>query len=246
LNFDKGKYVVKLSKYPLCASSRYFKNLLDGPFSVHPTSFRWIRNKLIPTVQPGQVLTVRLRDDFSYAVRVMVEFIESENYTFKEDMKIGFPTMTMLDLHIHAYLIGIKYSVLKLANLAIKRYIDLGNMCLHLKSDPNCRDETPFMALNREQVEGAELGNTAIVRSFLVSLAFLWKNTRDRKDVMRTAVLKLLKHHYTSLMKVPFFGELKREVKDLEKDLIESLAEDGVQVKTYRAKEGEKAGVRFG
>ena len=32
--FDRGKQVVKVDKYPLCASSRFFAELLDGPLLV--------------------------------------------------------------------------------------------------------------------------------------------------------------------------------------------------------------------
>jgi hypothetical protein len=232
-----------VSKYPLSAGSRYFKDLLGGPFVVQPISYQRKREVLTRTLQPGKTITIRLRNDFPYAVRAMVEFIKTEYYHPHKNMNIDHPTMTMLDLHIHAYLIGIKYGVLKLANLAIKRYIGFGNKCLSMKPESDCTEDTP---INNEQVMETQRDITAMVRIFLESLAFLWNNTRDRKDVMRTATLKLLKHHYTTLMKIPFFGDLKRELKDFESDLIESLAEDGLQAMSYAARVGEKKGVRFG
>jgi hypothetical protein len=196
-------------------------------------------------LQSGQTVVIRLRDDFPYAVRAMIDFINTDYYTVHESMETDFPTMTVLDLHIHAYLIGIKCGVSKLANLAIKRYIESGNKCLLMAAVPKSIDETPTKSLTREQAAELEQ-RSAAMKAFLESVAFLWKHTRDHKDVMRQATLNLIKHHYTCLMKVPFFRDLKREVKDLEKDLVASLGEDGLQVETYPARKEEKAGVRFG
>ncbi|KAH7409914.1 hypothetical protein DE146DRAFT_330210 [Phaeosphaeria sp. MPI-PUGE-AT-0046c] len=206
---------------------------------------------LIPIVQPGNDIRVlRLRDDFPYAILAMLDFISTGTYTAHQSMRTRFPTTNMLDLHIHAYLVGSRYGMPQLAQHALTQYLALGKMCLampfdpSLPSDDNSNSEEDLMQL--DPLLPPPHAGTAIVKAFLESIALVWTRTVDR-DEMRKEVLEVLKHHLVKLVKVPLFDLLMREVPGLTRDMEESLMDDGMEMRTYWVPvvEGENS-VRFG
>jgi hypothetical protein len=227
--FDRGKQVVKVNKYPLCAASPFFTQKLDGrPLAHH-------------------VRVIRLRDDFPYAIRAMIEFIDTGAYNFRPAaMHTLFPNVTLLDFHIHAYLAGSKYDIPQLCTLAVNQYLQLGDMCLAMDADSSIAEPPSIMSLDAMNPPPSSLTGTTIVKGFLESLALLWRNTPDRFDAMRAAVLELVKYHLTKLTKLPFFATLLKELGSFSVDLEESLGDDGLEVQTHFLGEGEVGGVRFG
>lgn len=173
----------------------------------------------------------------------MLTFIDRGTYAVQPRMRTEYPTATMLDLHIHAYLAGIKYAVPDFALYARSEYIALGDMSLQTKFANTLEVSRHVMAYNPFRPDN-EAG-TAIVKSFLESLALLWNNTPNREDVLRGEVVELLKHHLTRLVKVPFFGVLMREVDGFGRDIEEALGDDGLVVSTFLANEGEEGRVKF-
>jgi hypothetical protein len=174
----------------------------------------------------------------------MIEFIDTGSYTFQPTMKIEFPTTTMLDLHIHGYLAGTKYDIPALAALALTHYVNFADMVLQMDVGSVLAEDPNVMGIDREHVPLT--AGTAIMKSFLESLAFLWKSTPNRFDALRAEVLELLKLYLNRLLRMPFFVMLMQEVVDFGNDLTESLDEDGVEVKTYHTTKGNMGGVRFG
>jgi hypothetical protein len=173
----------------------------------------------------------------------MIEFIDSGTYTLHPSMRDAFPTTTMLDLHIHAYLAGTKYDVPNLVSAALSEYIDLSSLCLELVIDSVVAGDMAVVAFDPTQpvLDPA----MAMLRAFLESLAFLWRNTPNRFDPMRAEVLDLLKLYLNRLLCIPFFATLMQEVTDFASDLTESLGDDGLAVTTYYMGEGKTGGVRF-
>jgi hypothetical protein len=197
-------------------------------------------------IQPHtQIRILRLRADFPYAIRAMIEYIDTGDYTPSPFMYTHYPTVTMLDLHIHAYVVGAKYDIPLLCELAIKHYIHLSDMCLQMNFDATVthNSDKDVMALDPRRPGSAS--GPVIFKSFLDSLALLWRWTPDRFDALRAAVLELIKHYLTRLLRIPFFATLMRELERFGPDVVESLGEDGLEVKTYFQGEGQRGGVAF-
>jgi hypothetical protein len=173
----------------------------------------------------------------------MIEFIDTGTYTLQPSMRIAFPTTTMLDLHIHAYLAATKYDIPNLAELALTQYINLGNTCLQLGVNSIVAEEENAMVYDPTQPPLYPVA--AMLRSFLESLAFLWRSTPNRFDPLRAEVLELLKLYLNRLLYMPFFAILMQEVTDFGNDLTESLGDDGLAVSTYYMGKGNMGGVRF-
>lgn len=83
---------------------------------------------------------------------------------------------------------------------------------------------------------------------FLHSLVLLWKNTQSRYDVMRTAVLELIKRDLSKLLRVPFFITLTMELVGFGDDVLASLGDDGFEVKAFQVPVGGRQThtMRFG
>jgi hypothetical protein len=205
------------------------------------TSFR--QSILTSLFQPGHTPILRLRDDFPYGIHAMLGFIDSGTYTVQPRMRAEFPTATMLDLHIHAYLAGTKYAVPDLADYARTEYIALGDMSLQTAFNNNLAVSHDIMAYDPFRPD--QEAGTAIVKAFLESLALLWRNTPNRDDLLRGEVVELLKHHLTRLVKVPFFGTLMREVEGFRGDIEDALVDDGLAVVTFCDTAGGRGAVRF-
>jgi hypothetical protein len=211
----------------LCVASHFFYQALSNP------------------LVPNHIRIIHLRDDFPYAVCALIEFIDTDKYTFQPAMHAEYPTVTMLDLHIHAYLVGAKYAVPRLCERAVEQYIALGDMCLQMDFNPTTTNHVHVMTVNPAYPPLSPTSGIAVVKCFLESFALLWRNTPHRFDAMRAAVLELIKHYLTVLSRLPLFATLMQELGGFSRDLEESLDEDGLEVTTYFVEEGEMAGVRF-
>ncbi|KAJ4992273.1 BTB/POZ domain-containing protein [Stagonosporopsis vannaccii] len=237
--FDKGRATRKVDRYPLCAASRFFSQLLNDPF-----------------LAQGLTRRVRLRDDFPHAVTIMLHFIETGHYVFDRLAFDRFPTLTTLDLHIHAYLASIKYGITALRDCVIAAYLsiaecelELGFLLLSGDQYPNLQVVAPGFPVfaPAETHGGVGMAITPIDR-FLNSLVLLWRNTSSRYDAMRKAVLELIKRVLNKLLRVPFFVTLMKEMVGFGDDIVANLEDDGFEVEAYQVTVGARHGhtVRFG
>ncbi|KAF2030984.1 hypothetical protein EK21DRAFT_111433 [Setomelanomma holmii] len=213
--FAKGKEAVKVDKFPLCVSSRFFANMLDSPF-----------------LQQGQIRVIRLRDDFPWAIKAMTHFIDTGDYTFQPAMKSEHPNITVLDLHIHTYVVGAKYDIPQLCSHAMMQYLNLAQMCLSMETKARPTQTSPFT------IESAKI----ILDQLLDSFVLLWRNTSDRHDMLRAEVLELIKQDINRLVKRPAFVRLMSLLENFGADIMASLNEDGFEVAALQSKRG---GIRW-
>lgn len=204
----------------------------------------------------GLTRRIRLRDDFPYAIVIMLHFIETGHYVFDQRAFQRFPLLTTLDFHVHTYLVSSKYGITALRDCAIKAYLDITEHELKL-GFPMLKDNRgsqvqvsmpgfPTQAVADEQTsEGHVI--TPIDR-FLNSLVLLWKHTPSRYDALRKAVLELVKRDLNKLMRVPFFVTLLHEMVGFGDDVVASLREDGFEVQAEQVLAGgrQDCTVRFG
>lgn len=98
---------MKLSKYLVMFSSRFFASILTGTYT------------------PGYTRCLRLRNDFPPAITTMIHFLEQGMYALDPVTRIQYPNLTLFDLHVHAYVVGAKYDVRRLCDYAIDQYVDI-------------------------------------------------------------------------------------------------------------------------
>ncbi|KAG9190310.1 hypothetical protein G6011_08398 [Alternaria panax] len=229
--FDKGKQVMKIDKYLLCTESRFFAPMLDGP-----------------TVE-GQTRCIRVRDDFPYAIGAMIQYMQEGNYTFNPNMRLEHANITLLDLHVHAYVVGNKYDVAKLCDHAIGEYLNIATMVLSMGITPG-EDPTDFSnhAVNGDHKDPDASPATSVLNSFLDSLVLIWRNTLNGDDMLRQGVLELLKPYINQLMRLKFFQTLMMDMVGFGDDLVHSLAEDGFDIQAFPAAGWlqQKIRVKFG
>ena len=70
-------------------------------------------------------MEARLRLDFPFGVKAMLDFMLTGHYQPSREMALRFPLVTMLDLHVHAYLVSQKYLVPALSAHAVNEFINL-------------------------------------------------------------------------------------------------------------------------
>ncbi|OWY51723.1 hypothetical protein AALT_g8996 [Alternaria alternata] len=229
--FDKGKQVMKIDKYLLCTESRFFAPMLDGP-SVE-----------------GKTRCIRLRDDFPYAIGAMIQYMQEGNYTFNSNMRLEYANITLLDLHVHAYVVGKKYDVTKLCDHATGEYLNIAGMVLSIGVPPG-EDPTDFsnFTVNGDHKGPDASPATSVLNSFLDSLVLIWRNTLDSDDALRQGVLELLKPNINQLMRLKFFQVLMMDMVDFGGDLVHSLTEDGFDIQAFHTEGGlqQKIRVKFG
>ncbi|KAI4667433.1 uncharacterized protein J4E79_002120 [Alternaria viburni] len=230
ISFDKGKQVMKLNKYLLCTESRFFAPMLDGPST------------------EGQTRCIRVRDDFPYAIAAMIQYIQDGIYIFNPNMRLEYENITLLDLHVHAYVVGNKYDVAKLCDHAIGEYINIVGMVLSMGL-PSGEDPTDFShnpEFDHKHIDADPV--SSVLNSFLDSLVLVWRNTVDGNDMLRQAVLELLKPHVNQLMRLKFFQTLMMDLTGFGSDLVDSLVEDGFDVQAWPPMGGvqQRARVKFG
>jgi hypothetical protein len=256
---------MKVDKYPICASSRFFTSLLNQPFVVsyscpplaspHPSN---------TAEKDGQTPCIRLRDDFPYAIAAMIQFVEDGIYIFNPDMRAQYPNITLLDLHVHAYVVGAKYDLPALCEHAVDEYVNVAGMVMSMGIPPDMspssnNSSTPVSAQNSNFPNNMPTGlddaskdpsinpATAVFNSFLDSLTLIWRNTPNRDDALRQAVLELIKPEINTLMRLSFFQTLMQDMVGFCDDIMYSLEDDGFDVLAFPVQgKGQATGVRFG
>ncbi|KAI4947389.1 hypothetical protein J4E91_006742 [Alternaria rosae] len=196
-----------------------------------------------------QIRCIRVRDDFPYAIAAMIQYIQDGIYVFNPNMRLEYENITLLDLHVHAYVVGNKYDVAKLCNHAIGEYINIVGMVLSMGL-PSGEDPTDF-SHNSAEVDHKHPDAdpvSSVLNSFLDSLVLVWRNTIDGNDMLRQAVLELLKPDINQLMRLKFFQKLMLDLTGFGGDLVDSLAEDGFDVQAWSAMGNvrQRARVKFG
>lgn len=179
----------------------------------------------------------------------MIQYIQDGIYIFNPNMRLEYENITLLDLHVHAYVVGNKYDVAKLCNHAIGEYINIVGMVLSMGL-PSSEDPTDF-SHNFAEVDHKHPDAdpvSSVLNSFLDSLVLVWRNTIDGNDMLRQAVLELLKPDINQLMRLKFFQTLMLDLTGFGGDLVDSLAEDGFDVQAWPAMGGvrQRARVKFG
>jgi hypothetical protein len=197
----------------------------------------------------GQTCCIRVRDDFPYAIAAMICYIKDGIYTFNPNMRLEYANVTLLDLHVHAYIVGNKYDVAKLCDHAIGEYINVATMVLSMGITPG-EDPTDFSdhTVNGDHKHPDASPVSSVLNAFLDSLVLTWRNTLDVTDMLRQAVLELLKPHINQLMCLKFFQVLMMEMVGFGDDLMHSLAEDGFDIQAFPVAGGlqQKIRVKFG
>ena len=69
----------------------------------------------------------------------MIQYMQEGNYTFNSNMRLEYANITLLDLHVHAYVVGKKYDVTKLCDHAIGEYLNIAGMVLSIGVPPRRR-----------------------------------------------------------------------------------------------------------
>lgn len=223
---------MKVNKYLLSNASHFLAAMLNVPSLVSRCTITPSKLQLIRLQQEGHTRCIRLRDDFPYAIAAMVQFIENDIYAFDPNMRTQYPHITLLDLHIHAYIVGAKYSVHRLCDHAIDEYLNIGRMILSMGIRVRDTDTMDFPA-DHSPHANTNSPVSSVVNSFLDSLVLIWRNTSHRDDALRDAVLELLKPQLPQLMHLKFFQTLMMEMPGFGDDVVQSLAEDGFDVKAY-------------
>jgi hypothetical protein len=171
----------------------------------------------------------------------MIHFIETGNYMCDPEAFAKHPLLTTLDFHIHAYLIGSKYDISGFRDHAINAYLSiaehemkLGFMALSGGRLSDIEVPVPgFPILSAAgHIDGEPM--TMPIDRFLNSVVLLWKNTHSRYDIMRKAVLELIKRDLNKLLRLPFFVTLMTEMVGFGDDVVMSLSDDGFEVKAFQ------------
>jgi hypothetical protein len=256
---------MKIDKYPLCTESRFFTQMLDQPFVVSSNSF-YLPNISKPSKKDGQTRCIRLRNDFPYAIAAMIQFIEDGTYIFNQQMRVEYPNITLLDLHVHAYVVGSKYDVARLCDHAVGEYVNIAGMVLSMGIPPDIdlispsnNNDFTLVSAGDFSMDGTNPASQPMIsdpnaspglvvfNSFLDSLVLIWRNTSNRDDALRQAVLELIKPEINTLMRLSFFQTLMKDMVGFCDDIMYSLEEDGFDVLAFPVFDKlQGTGVRFG
>lgn len=171
------------------------------------------------------------------------------------------PYITMLDLHVHAYIVAEKYKVPKLADYALNKYTTLAydivtaNFHVDIPAVHNVPQDAygrlmweayaPQRLLSTPRDACDRTPNAQIDR-FLDSVVLLWRNTKSDKDAMRKVVLELVKMALPKFMRMRFFNTMVAGLEGFAGDLEKSLGEDGIEVEMGWAPINGRYGVNFG
>jgi hypothetical protein len=176
----------------------------------------------------------------------MLDFLKNGCYYLYPLLQKQYPRITMLDFHIHAYVIADKYDIPALSDCAAKSYLRMSADCLVLDwkhDDPDFCDDSSKFHIFRESMSNDikdvprveylpwDMCAAAEVSRFLDSAVLLWRNTASRKDPLRKEVLEMLKVCVIKLMRLKSFQFLLVCLDDFLDDLIESFEEDDLEAR---------------
>jgi hypothetical protein len=186
----------------------------------------------------------------------MIQFVEDGIYVFNQDMREQYPNITLLDLHVHAYVVGAKYDLPALCEHAVDEYVNVAGMVMSMgippDMSPSSNDSSNFPSnmptgLDEASKDPSINPATAVFNSFLDSLTLIWRNTPNRDDALRQAVLELIKPEINTLMRLSFFQTLMQDMVGFCDDIMYSLEDDGFDVLAFPVQgKVQGTGVRFG
>lgn len=211
---------------------------------------------------------LRLRGDFPFGVRAMLDFLTTGAYDPTPEMATRFPLVTALDLHVHAYAAALKYDVPALSAHAIAAFLDLALATLHTDFTTDNPDaftrpfdmdtgSVPPLAVFEDSTatparaplppDSHDVSPVAQIERLLNAVCLLWCNTAGAQDRMRMQVVELLTLHLHKLLRLAFFAAMMRELDGLSSLLVKSLEEDGLEARFDRLSwvGGRAVGVRF-
>ncbi|KAF1965640.1 hypothetical protein BU23DRAFT_560889 [Bimuria novae-zelandiae CBS 107.79] len=219
--YDGGQSVQCMNKYFICRISRYFASAFDGNFKEAGTR------------------VIYLRHDFPWGVYAMLDFLKNGTYWMYPRLKEQYPHFTMLDLHVHCYILADKYDILALADYSATNYLRMAAEILSLDwscDDPDYYDaseDVPFVEYLADDMCAA-----AEVSRFLNSIALLWGNTPGYDD-LRTSMLQLLSACFIKLMRLKSFQYLLMFLDDFIDDMVMVLSKDDIEVTLLPIETGE-------
>ncbi|KAJ4355494.1 uncharacterized protein N0V89_003510 [Didymosphaeria variabile] len=218
--YDSGLAFERMDKDFLCSISRYFNNALNGPFMEATTRI------------------IRLRHDFPWAVYAMLDFLRNGSYYMYPVLQQQYPRITMLDLHVHCYIVADKYDIPALANYAAVNYLRIVADVLALDwkfDDPDFYDESENLPCVNYHYW--DMCAAAEVSRFLDSVVLLWRNTASSHDALRKVVLEMIMACFIKLMRLKSFQFVFHTFKEFRWDLAESFGEDGLEMSGRKRKE---------
>lgn len=176
----------------------------------------------------------------------MLRFVAVGWYTLEHCMLQSYPYLTMLDLHVHTYILSQKYDMYRLREHAIDEYVEMAHKILsgYIGTDIPKDMESGTIALfvhniyeslvlegppPRPLAEPFRPGDhrpIAEANRFLNSVVLLWKNTASSEDTMRKVVIGLAKHYLPKISQLRFFNTMLTGLDGFSSELAKSLAED--------------------
>ncbi|KAL1604882.1 hypothetical protein SLS60_004422 [Paraconiothyrium brasiliense] len=225
--YDSGLSFEIMDKGYLCNISRYFSNALNGPFKEATTRI------------------IRLRHDFPWAVYAMLDFLKNGSYYMYPVLLQQYPRITMLDLHVHCYIVADKYDLPALANYAGANCLRIVADALMLDwkfDDPDFYDESE--SLPCVNYHPYDMCAEAEVSRFLDSVVLLWRNTASSNDALRKEVVDMIKACFIKLMRLKSFQFVFSNLRDFRLDLEKSFGENGLVI-MYRARKENGYKVAF-
>lgn len=148
----------------------------------------------------------------------LLEFVVTSGYKLPRETTSH---LTTLEVHIHIYVVAVKYDVPSLADEAVTRYV--------------------FTAADVLAGQGPSQDG---LQQFLESVALLFQKTAGSADPFRKTVVKMVALALDRLVRVPAFGEMLLGVEGFGVELEEVLEEGGLVAWGRRAAPG-KALLRF-
>ncbi|CAI6340914.1 unnamed protein product [Periconia digitata] len=186
--FAKGSELTMIDRTLICNSSTFFDKAFNGQF------------------QGSRTGKIRLRGDFPYGVKAMIMFLKEGYYSFDPLALKHYPRLTMLDMHVHAYILANKYMIPTLAQHAISAYVQIAHRILkdyvqyHISLVSHTWLNVRSLGHHRDDTPVGE------VEQLLESMSLLWKNTVDPLDAMRFAVLDVIAPFLNKLARLKIFA----------------------------------------
>ncbi|PVH94885.1 hypothetical protein DM02DRAFT_675887 [Periconia macrospinosa] len=189
--YANGTKKITIDRTLICTHSDFFRSAFNGSF------------------MEAQTGTIRIRGDFPLAVEAMIMFLKEGYYSFDMTARRTYPRLTMLDMHIHAYLIAMKYCIPALVRHSIPEYMRMGTNILrcYVQAYPTAWSDTwsNSRPLENRPFDDSPAGE---VEQLLDSISLLWKNTDRPNDPMRFAVMKTLEPFFNRLARLKMFASL--------------------------------------
>jgi hypothetical protein len=213
VSFAKGRQVVVMEKEEMGRESSYFRKAFDGPFIEATTR------------------CIRLIGDSPFAVQAMTMFMVRGFYYLHDSFLTKNPRLTILDLHVHAYIIADKYQCPGLSQYAVDEYLRIAARIL--SSDVSTSDlqlDRPLEAPRHPM----DMSLAADMDQLFDSIVMLWEKPSCGYNAMRTSILNALVLVLPKVMRFKMFGVMIKYLDDFAYDLEKTLEEQGLSVQFTR------------